>query len=338
MKNYIIIPIFAILIIILNAFGCSRESQGTACSKDNTREKMELLSDIALIEQYNLLIKQLSLVTKIDGCTYSNLKPTISEMKYDASLDTFIRTIRGPIKMDLDAYTGEAYFIYNDVIAEKIFDPKQFEPANKLHTKTEDEVKAIGEDILKKIPRRETSGVQLELIKFDLDKRKGEWFVQWHRTHNGYQYIDDWVQILYHEKYGLASYSSGFTSTSCPTEVKIQEEEAKKKALSIAAEAIRSDLPMPSMGQSYKQWFNNFKLGEISRSELFIINPNYLFTEKSSTDISKRIRNARLAWVICINAPLINKVGPKGEILAGTVISIWIDAATGEMLGGMFSM
>jgi hypothetical protein len=338
MKNYILVlGICFITFNIATIPACSRESPEASQPPENKQNQTKMLSDAELMERYHRIITELNLTTKITDYERSHVRIIPPERKYDSTRDTTIYEIWNPINITFDIHTGEVYFIYNTVVRGKILESK-FDPANKMHVKTEIEIKAIAEDILKKLPRQYTSGLQLESIKFVSNEKDGHWIINWERSQNGYTYQEDGITIYYHEKYGLESYANWCTSEPCPTEVKITKEEAGEKARDIATKAICSSLMIPSMDMPYNKWFKDFEVGEICKSELVIINPNYLFTKKSSTDITKRSRNARLSWVISIKTHYTGKPGPKGEVISGTVISIWIDAATGEMLGGMFTM
>lgn len=152
---------------------------------------------------------------------------------------------------------------------------------------------------------------------------EGYWLVDWGRKTGGYKYRYDGVRVRIHEKYGLAGY--GYVFFSDPPKTLIMNI-SKEKAIEIAKPFAKK------MAKLF-----GYKSGEVLGAELQITNPNYFegqfaegFRRIGVRDHSKYPQSySRLAWIVSFSWGY-DKVFTKNYEPS----HVWIDAETGEVLGG----
>ena len=150
----------------------------------------------------------------------------------------------------------------------------------------------------------------------------GSWTVVWHRVEGEYKYLWDYISLGIHEKYGLDAYHYElFSEYHPPKQINL----SKEKAISIAKKNINKIMRSPMVGG----WYEGYKAGEIKSAELMIVNPNYVHIPRKDYSPTPQ-PYARLAWVIHFTS--IEKETNKEGMLSTSMI--WIDADTGEVLGG----
>lgn len=156
-----------------------------------------------------------------------------------------------------------------------------------------------------------------------LDKDNGIWSAYWNRMHNGFPYEDDFVVLRIMAVDGeFYQYGKNFMGEACPTEVKIDKEDA-------ITEGWRQvgDLFKVSTWEKYKGDF------EVKSAELKITQPNVLAGRMVAFYSSK----SRLAWKIIYGL----KSKPDRQKLAAIGfkqrVTIKIDAATKKFLGGDYT-
>lgn len=127
---------------------------------------------------------------------------------------------------------------------------------------------------------------------------------KWVREEGGYRYRDDWILLGADPYTGelLGYHKNYFSNKPASLTVKVEKERAAEIA-SKFAEAIGFEL-------------------DGKREELMLVNPNYRWTKEVKKMPSPDVR---LAWVFSMQ-----KTEGEGEI--------WVDAATGEVLGGEESL
>ncbi len=152
---------------------------------------------------------------------------------------------------------------------------------------------------------------------------EGLWRVDWGRKTGGYKYRFDGIRVTIHEKYGLAGY--GYVFFSDPPDSLIVNI-SKEKAIGIAKPFAKK------MARLF-----GYKSGEALDAELQITNPNYFegqfakgFSKIGVKDYSKYPQSyTRLAWIVSFSWGY-DEIFTKNYDPA----HVWIDAETGEILGG----
>ena len=152
---------------------------------------------------------------------------------------------------------------------------------------------------------------------------EGDWVVYWQRKEGNYFYMNDCIGMTINERCGLVGYGYNFFSQYHPPK---QINITKEKAIEIAQKHINDIINNPYWGGGYEK----YKIGDIHSAELMIVNPNYITKRRKDFD-PRPSPYARLAWVVSFNwldrktSKKITKLPPQ----------VWIDAETGELLGGM---
>lgn len=235
----------------------------------------------------------------------------------------------GSIELQLVEQTGEIAFVMAfDAIGEHNKWRQEISQINKpvQPTRTETEIVRMARDSVEKITGESLpENYTVETIFYDRGPCKGEWSIRWHRTLNGYPYDNDIIGI------SLSDISGKFeslvitpTSEICPTEVKILKETAQKIALQLTERSVSG---------LYRKVYGRPTNPECESTELRIVNPNGLFRQYSkyrppSVSFNPKSRLAYYIWIKYKVDP------PKNKIR----ILVWVDAATGEILGGDYVM
>ena len=299
------------------------------------------LNDKELMGKYRDLCTELELTTVIEGIEGYSQEGILYKKEYSDIFDCWTAEITGAVDMKLDLQTGHLLKIFNSLILNKIYGD------NSLKDPYEGKPKMDKEQVVEKVEKyiRIIEGEQkyktklIEVIFSKQGNLRGNWILRWKRYHDKYMYYEDRIELDLNETYGIVTYANHCISDIPSTvEVKIFEEEAHEKAIEFANNLISSKKIFSGAGVSFKKWFRDFIIGSVISSELLIVNPNYLLTDKSTYMASNRIRKANLAWAVTVEAKYIGKTGPKGETLGNKKILVWIDAATGEILGGDFTL
>ncbi len=196
--------------------------------------------------------------------------------------------------------------------------PTQVEPLN-----TQEQMEKMGRQFVEKIRGDFPSNVSLSRIRFiSTDYLRGSWGIRWSRVEKGYQYPNDWVFVRINDETGnLFSYSIRLISEELvSTDVKITEDEAVK----IALDNLRSVFESEEAPREYKL------PSEASSVKLKIVNPNYMFVEDRKFICMSEATGTALAHVVEFNVGNIPNIGKLK-------FWIWVDAETGEVVGGDMS-
>lgn len=149
----------------------------------------------------------------------------------------------------------------------------------------------------------------------------GAWVVRWGRKEGTYRYKEDYIALGIYEKYGLEGYTYDFFSDyHPPKKLNIPQSQAIETAQKNINKIIHSSY--------FAGTFNGYKVGKIDSSELMIVNPNYAHKKMFNNRIHPD-PYARLAWVVRFGC-----IPKTKDFPAGGLCEIWIDAETGEVLGG----
>lgn len=233
--------------------------------------------------------------------------------------------------MEIDPFTGRILSCTNRFINEKVHDDPNaplFKGGSKPYRKKEDIIREA-ETYLKILCDGFPEEAFFNDASYDVGvwpkadySYEGGWGVDWKRRADGYVYYYDSIGISVHEKYGLWGYNYNFFSLYHPPQ-KINI--TKDQAVEIAKKNIDKIMHSPLLGG----WYDGYKAGELDSVELMIVNPNYIHIFKKNY-VPIPVPDAKLGWVarfICVT----NKNRPSTQLLP---TEIWIDAETGELLGG----
>lgn len=148
--------------------------------------------------------------------------------------------------------------------------------------------------------------------------RLGAWEVRWPRRLGPYEFDVDKVIMQVHEDLGVLHVGVNFRSKECPLEVKVSSADARRIA---EGERFRC--------AAMVEYYTRAKgVGPLVAQRLLIVRPNVRFKVGANPeDVDPT--SARLAYEFRWARP-----GTDSE--SEWMLSIWIDAATGENLGGTF--
>ena len=173
---------------------------------------------------------------------------------------------------------------------------------------------------------------------------KSCWTIRWRRFSG--QYVWDWeygsgttpsetMWVNFHEKEGLEGLGSGFC---CPEpkslEVKLSKEEAIAKAEKCVPLVQRTPVYLARR-------MDGFVVKTVLSCELKVAAPNWLLDPKRATWIRNSVPNeTRLCWIVQFTTRDTKEhKDAEGKIhtLMAPIITIYLDAATGEVVGAMFT-
>jgi hypothetical protein len=156
---------------------------------------------------------------------------------------------------------------------------------------------------------------------------EGEWFLEWaRRDSEGHLFAGDRVIVRIIEAQGPYLASIELVSNY---EEKGLKPIAKETAIEKALPAAKEIMNCPAVGG----WFAGLSITGAPLAELRIVNPNHITHAKSLEEIGHGDQKARLAWVVTYP---VKYAGPpqSGPVPTSGDVEVWIDAETGEFLGG----
>ena len=169
-------------------------------------------------------------------------------------------------------------------------------------------------------------------------EREFMWIVHWEASDGGYRY-DDFLENIYSpcigvsfsEKYGLVYFGNDpFPPPPKTTEVRIQREDAIFKA--------EKAVPLVMLTPYYRQCrLPGFKVSGVKSAELRIACPNWLLDPSRAIWIwDSPPKETRLCWIVRFTTVDTVK-REEGMKPVPPDILIYIDAATGEIVGANFT-
>jgi len=235
------------------------------------------------------------------------------------------RVVSKHVDVEIDVQTKKVVWIMNERLLDAvrsrarraIAQGKEIKP-----TRQEAEIIAIAKEYSKRLGQVLTPDIKLQIIQFD----NGEWGLGWVRYIGNYQFKDEGMGISIDDLTGkLFVYNNNLTAKHAATEVRISEE----KAIRIAKAYITAILPRITFGYP-------FEISKIEQPNLYIVHPNYFLEGALFTGIIRnRIRqflppsNPRLVYSIRFEFHETEALGIPRPII------VWVDAATGRVIGGM---
>lgn len=158
----------------------------------------------------------------------------------------------------------------------------------------------------------------------------GEWFMEWVRTSSeGEEFPNDRAWLSLSEVAGLQVLGVEWTSTyeGRPSRL-LDKDKAIRLAQRLSAKVAES---VPIRGT-----YGKLSLEGQTSAELKIVNPNHILKMKIAYELCFRgDRRARLAWVVTFGAKRETRFEGESRPRSAEV-DVWIDAETGELLGGTF--
>ncbi|MDD4894773.1 MAG: PepSY domain-containing protein [Candidatus Omnitrophica bacterium] len=235
------------------------------------------------------------------------------------------------VSMKLDPITGVVLYCSNDYILKKITAPDApiFKGGAKP-TKNKNAIIKEAEGYLKILYGTIPQDAFFDKAEYNANmgpdtthSYEGNWAVDWGRKTGGYVYQFDSITVVVHEKYGFSGYGYNFFSDS-PKSLIVDV--TKERAIEIAKPFAKK------MAR-----FFGCKLGDVVSAEPMITNPNFFkgqfaegFRRIGIKDYSKYPASySRLAWIVSFSWGY-DKIFTKNY----NPMTVWIDAETGEVLGG----
>lgn len=288
-----------------------------------------------LMQEYRAIIKRANLLrenAKIDAPS-PEIRGPFENLSYERRTIS-IGGSAAPVHMVFDVATGSLIDLSNLALWHYVYDsrPPLLPPRVPATLRREDAIER-GRHWIEQILGAFPTGLfpQPEVEYYDTGGEaegnvRGRWFVIWRRALRGFRYQADSVGVSFLEEYGLCGFTDTRLSQECPTEVRFDRAEAIRRAHAAGRQAMKKFASMYPTGDP----------GEAVATELLIVHPNGLFTEavQSLWDLGKApYGEVRLAWVVDFkgytHAPEVDKRTEPVE-----TAQIWIDAATGDPLGG----
>ncbi len=265
------------------------------------------------------------------GIDYSQ-EPWVLRTRYAWSIDNSeVKDVefgkRGDYKIsvDVNCATKEADAFFNWDIKRRVrkkykISPVTTEPRNWPPFLSESKAKGKIFAIARKIGLPS----DVEFSQLGLDKNNGYWTGDWKRKYMGYEYETDTISITIMAVDGeLFSYYRNYYGKPCPTEVKVNKEEAIEQGWSEISRLFGKVV----------YWWKYKRDYEIKSAELRIVQPNTL----AGQIVRQHSTESRLAWVIDYGLKTTPTPQKLNEVSYLQLITIKIDAATMKFLGGDFT-
>ncbi len=162
------------------------------------------------------------------------------------------------------------------------------------------------------------------------------WQLEWSPTFNGYPYVqeqpyEEVIRIWFHETYGFVGYSCDLNfPLPKMTEVKVGRDFAITKAEKV--------VPLIQRSPYYLQCrLPGYKVSGLNKAELLIAAPNWLLDPKRAIWLrDKPPDETRLCWVVTFTS-VDTKKREDGVLLVPPMFIVYVDAATGEIVGANFT-
>jgi len=288
------------------------------------RGNSDIRYETDLSKEKEIIRVQYEKVRKILGITESVSKISIRTHEGRDARGDVIEIEDGSISLELAEKTGEIVFVYSLNTANDLHKWQEKFPDSNKPIRKPTEMFALARNYVERITGKPVpENFIARTTYYDQGYLRGKWNIIWRRTLNGYPYDNDVIGIGFSDVSGkFISLVVSQTSEICPTEVKIPEEEARKIAIEYTSQHVHKFYQNAYGGQ--------FSNPEIESIELRIVNPNYLYERKLRGLPIRPTLKSRLAYYIWVKYKVDQ---PKNAIK----MLVWIDAATGKILGGDYT-
>ncbi len=158
----------------------------------------------------------------------------------------------------------------------------------------------------------------------------GQWYIQLTRVDGkGHPFDEDGITVILSEKHGLIAVGVHMDSEYAEVST---EPISEKRAVSISEGFARKML----VWKPEKSYYLDHELSGEHHARLFIVKPNYILKYESIADaVAAQTRVARLAWEV--RHTLVRHDAKSREAIpTNREVFVWIDATTGDYLGGDF--
>lgn len=320
-----IILIFGILFFLFQASNISAQNQPSNKSR---------LTEEELLAIYHQKIKEFDPPTEIKTENKVHFEEDLT-IRYDYNRRfnkeiAVIGTGRTRFEMEIDPETGRIIGYFDDLIS--FSEGDDWCKGGSKPTKKKEEIIKEAKRIVKIINGKIPEDAYFTNAWYDVmgwhDAEyscRGSWQIKWGRKEGDHRYKKDVISVSIDEKYGFYSYGYYFFSHyNPPKKINI----SKEKAIDIAKKHIDDIMHNPHWGG----WYRGYSLGDIHSAELTIVNPNYITKPRKDFD-SRPTPYARLAWLVKFNC-IESKISEDLYLERIAPAQAWIDAETGELLGG----
>lgn len=324
MRRIILIAIVVALALAIACCLSQRHSEApqVPCARPDAEspKSEDYLTNEKALAIYGDLLRRLELKTgEVVHPGFGDYSTDCCAVEYMESKLSMVLRVEGKAGIWIDAVTGKPYVIRNKVLSKRIEvseNPSSVEP-----TWTSEEAQRRSEALLEKIRGGLLKELHLQKVSFTKSgSYRSTWHLVWSTTYQGYDIRDGWMDVYLNEEFGLMLYRGGDIIPPTTTEVRIQKAEAVSRA-----EALHKQI-----AKEHAHFMERPVKGNLISADLVIVNPNYCYTrfqEGGKTVWGRNpTRHSRLAWVVRRRLPSI----PGYTIEQAT----WIDAETGEVLGG----
>ncbi len=291
MKQYMVVTSVAVLIsVLIFAFVFAEQ------------DSSQVISEESILSATNNFINKV-------GESYRESPETKLEVNARGQKIWQIRYGKGEemhMMIEADAVSGEVIYFGNYGIDKEI--RKAIEAGSKTRiTETEAINAALNYANLVNLPNE--SKIQKADSPRSLGGHSG-WWIRWARTLNGYEYLDNWLNIEIDPISGkLLGFAKNWSAPECSTSIKVN----KESAMDMAKEFFMKTKPIG-------------RLGKVVSVQPMIVQPNYYW---ESFTMPKNNAPAYLAWVIRME-----RLAIPSEVDSGGWVEIWIDTMDGKIIGG----
>ena len=288
------------------------------------------ISEEAAIREYSKVAKTLRIAQGGEKPTVSKAEARISEW---ATRVGSVRKVRSrDLSVDVDAYSGKIVRVRNEAAWERSYaraETAREEGKGIGPTRSPKQVIDAAENYCRAFGQNLTPDLRLRIM--DFDDKHARWGLGWFRYINGYVFDEEGISIHIEDQTGdLMLYSNGVTEIACNTEVRVP----KDKARAIARDQVSKILPNLVGNQP-------FNFDEVEEPELWIVYVNDLLKRAEASAPPEQLLpspqelpppRARLVYAIRFE---FYYVGKERVHRSRGPVTVWVDAANGEIVGGI---
>ncbi len=240
--------------------------------------------------------------------------------------------IRGQFSISLDVTDGTVFSVGNL----KLLDYVETNSVQRIPQFTVEHAIACAHKYMDVVGMSPPKSMSLSKISFHSDYASC-WLLVWEPTVDGFRYDTFFTpdiqqfRICFNERYGFAFCNKRDTwPRPKTTVVKVTKEAAITKA--------SKAFPLIQRSPYYLQCrLPGFVVSGMPKAELLVATPNWLLDPKRAIWLrDKPPEETRLCWVVAFTSVYTGKTEP-GELLVPPVFLVYIDAATGEVVGANFT-
>lgn len=266
------------------------------------------------------------------------LVPLVCERQVNHLCDFETIRVRGRIEMTLDGRTGDVIKIGNQTAWDRWRAAQDGKSVSKPRW-TAAQALAAGERVVRLVWNRTTEHLILRqgYPSYVHPGLEGHWRMEWDETLNGYPYHIQGFAVSLDESAGIMSCGWGNVSDPCPTDVQVPRADALSRARAFI-DKVFGHLTWDTVHEGIAG-LNSAPLDShpgLPNGSLLILKPTpgwEKYGAKANRYATSK-RATRLAYVVEF-VPKEGRVLRSGSWSAERVIDVHIDAATGEIIGGL---